>query len=189
MANGPSRCDGIATIRFCIHRMAGPGRSAKSANVRFSSARQAATGRGRVKTQRQFMLRKIGFSERAVFDYFGCGNGPTTPQIEIGPRFHAASVGTSRKRRVAIEDRKGDRCAPTEAAVMPGAAEPFCAEPPNRRSARKTDTADRCTPASMGVPARPANRSALRPRHRASCRLRTGNRSTARRCAGRRPRR
>ena len=59
------------------------------------SVAMAAHGRGCVKTQQKPMLRKIDLSERAVFDYFGCGNGSTTPQIEIGPRFYTASVDSS----------------------------------------------------------------------------------------------
>jgi hypothetical protein len=52
----------------------------------------AGHGRACVKTQRKFTLRKTGFSERAVFNYFGCRNGPITPKIETGPRFHTGSA-------------------------------------------------------------------------------------------------
>jgi hypothetical protein len=38
------------------------------------------------------MPTKLDLSERAVFDYFGCGNDSMTPQIEIGPRFCTASA-------------------------------------------------------------------------------------------------
>ena len=56
------------------------------------SAGVSILGRGCVKTQNGARSQKIGFPERAVFDYFGLGNGWKTPEIEIAMRFHTASV-------------------------------------------------------------------------------------------------
>jgi hypothetical protein len=64
-----------------------------------------AQGRGCVKTRCAAARQNIDRSERAVFDYFRAPKGETTPENEMGLRFHTASVergpstfGSSRQR-------------------------------------------------------------------------------------------
>jgi hypothetical protein len=89
-------------------------------------------------------------------------------------------VSAQRDHRVAasIDDDHGNRVTSRLAGLD--------MEKPATRFARRTDTPDRCNRGSMDVPARPANRSALRRQHRAFCRPQSDSRSTARKFAGRR---
>jgi hypothetical protein len=75
-----------------------------------------------VKTRCAAARQNVDRSERAVFDYFRAPKGETTPENEMGLRFHTASVDSSGSQRAqtgARSRRSARRVLRTECAVGP----------------------------------------------------------------------